>query len=187
VRRFRRRLCAFGIATALLSGGYLLLLYVTGNLHAVVPNECYRSAQLSTAQLDKCVATCGIKSIINLRGENPGAAWYDDEVAESKRLGITHLNFRMSARQELSPTEADQLIALMRQAPKPLLIHCKSGSDRSGLAAALYLAAISNAGEDAAERQLSIRFGHFSLPFIAEYAMDRTWELLEPALGFPDS
>jgi hypothetical protein len=35
-----------------------------------------------------------------------------------------------------------------------------------------------------AKGQLSIGFGHFSLPFIPEYAMDRTFEALEPSLGF---
>jgi len=71
----------------------------------------------------------------------------------------------------------------MKGAQKPILIHCREGADRTGLASALYLAAIKKAGEAVAEGQLSIRYGHISLPFIPEYAMDRAFETLEPSLG----
>lgn len=93
----------------------------------------------------------------------------------------------MSARRELSAAKAAKLIVLMKGAQKPILIHCKAGADRSGLASALYMAAIARVGEATAEGQLSIRFGHFSLPFIPEFAMDRTFEALEPSLGYPGS
>ncbi|MFD2031462.1 tyrosine-protein phosphatase [Ancylobacter dichloromethanicus] len=52
----------------------------------------------------------------------------------------------------------------MKDAKKPILIHCQAGADRSGLASALYLAAIKkNSAEAEAEAQLSIRYGHFFL------------------------
>jgi protein tyrosine/serine phosphatase len=72
----------------------------------------------------------------------------------------------------------------MERAEKPILIHCKAGSDRTGLAAALYLLTVNKPDEAAAEGQLSIRFGHFSLPFLPEYAMDRTFEALEPSFEY---
>ena len=53
--------------------------------------------------------------------------------------------------------------------------------------AALYLAAVKKAGEAAAEHQLSLRYGHLSLALFAGYAMDRSFERMEPSLGFPDS
>ena len=84
--------------------------------------------------------------------------------------------------------EIVRLVALMRDAPKPLLIHCRAGADRSGLAASLYLAAIDGAGEERAEAQLSFRFGHIGIPWLSEtYAMDETWEALETWLGFGGS
>jgi protein tyrosine/serine phosphatase len=76
---------------------------------------------------------------------------------------------------------------LMEFAPKPILIHCRECADRSGLAAAFYLAAVKKSGEAAAERQLSIRFGHVAIPFVGTYAMDRTFESMEPAFGFSGS
>lgn len=172
------------LVLALVVGGYLGGLQLTGNFHPVVANEVYRSAQPTATDIARYQKTYGIKTIINLRGENTGSLWYDAEIAEAKQLGITHVDFRMSARQELSQAEAAELIGVLAQAEKPVLIHCKAGADRSGLAAALYVAAVAKLGEAAAEEQISIRYGHISLPVSATYAMDRTFEALEPWLGF---
>jgi len=59
------------------------------------------------------------------------------------------------------------------------------GFCRSALA---LLAAMARHGEAAAEDQLSFRYGHMGLPHLSSaYAMDRTWETLEPWLGFAGS
>jgi len=179
-------LCAvIGAASALVV--QVLDVTVGGNFHAVADGEAYRSAQPNGTDLAREVAAEGIRSVINLRGENTGTPWYDAEVAESKRLGLTHIDFRMSSRRRLSQAEAAALIELMRTAPKPVLIHCAGGSDRSGLAAALYVAAIARQGEDAAEKHLSLAYGHIALEQNPAFAMDRTFEALEPWLGFVDS
>lgn len=171
----------------LVVGGYLGYVQLTDNFAPVVAGEVFRSAQLSRRSLQDYVHREGIRSIINLRGENAGKPWYDEEISAANELGIQHIDFRMSARRELDQSQVEQLITLMDEAPKPVLIHCKAGADRTGLASALYVAAIAKHGEDAAERQLSIYYGHLSLPFIPEFAMDRTFEAMEPWLGFSGS
>jgi protein tyrosine/serine phosphatase len=45
------------------------------NFHAVVPGELYRSAQLSGSRLERHIQAEGIRTVINLRGPNPGSAW----------------------------------------------------------------------------------------------------------------
>ncbi|AWC25212.1 Protein tyrosine/serine phosphatase [Aminobacter sp. MSH1] len=172
------------LVLALSVGGYFGALQLTGNFHPVVANELYRSAQPTAADIASYQKMYGVKTIVNLRGENTGSPWYDAEIAEAKQLGITHVDFRMSARRELTQAEAGDLIGILEQAEKPVLIHCKAGADRSGLAAALYVAAVAKLGEAAAEAQISIRYGHISLPLSSAYAMDRTFEALEPWLGF---
>ena len=164
------------------AAAYLGSLQLTGNFNAVVPGELYRSAQLTADQLSGYIGTNKIKTIINLRGDNVREPWYDAEVKESDRLKVRHVDFRMSARQELSPAQASALLELMEKAEKPLLIHCKDGADRTGLAAALYLVAVKKEDPNVAEAQLSLRYGHISLPIIPEYAMDRTFEHLKPFL-----
>jgi protein tyrosine/serine phosphatase len=168
-------------AAFVLGCGYLGGIQLTGNFSAVSPGELYRSAQLTPAQIDEYVQKYGIRTIINLRGDNEGRSWYDEEVKESDRLKLVHVDFGMSARHELTQAQAMALIALMEKAAKPLLIHCKDGADRTGLASALYLAVVKKADPKTAEAQLSFRYGHISLPFIPEYAMDRTFERLRPS------
>jgi protein tyrosine/serine phosphatase len=169
------------------AGLYLAVLQLGGNFNTVVPGELYRSAQPSAARIAEYQQNFGIKTIINLRGENIGSDWYDAEVAESAKLGIAHVNFRMSARREMTLAQFTQIIDALRKAEKPILVHCKSGSDRSGLVSALYVAAIARLGEEAAESQISFRYGHIPLSITAPYAMNRSFEALEPVLGFHKS
>jgi len=189
-KRWKRAANAIGgviLIAGLSVGGYLGALQLTGNFHPVVAGQLYRSAQPAAEDIAHYAKTYGIKTIINLRGENSGSLWYDAEIARAKKIGITHVDFGMSARRELTQAEAAELIAILERAAKPILIHCKAGADRSGLASALYVAAVAKLGETAAEQQISIRYGHISLPLSDTYAMDRTFEALEPWLGFPDS
>jgi protein tyrosine/serine phosphatase len=170
-------------AVPAVAAAFLGFLQLTGNFNAVVPGEFYRSAQLTPAQLSEYAGAYKIRTVINLRGDNKGRLWYDAEVKESDHLGIAHVDFGMSARQELTQAQAIALIALMEKAAKPLLIHCKDGADRAGLASALYLAVVKRADPKVAEAQLSFRYGHISLPLIPEYAMERSFEALEPSLA----
>jgi protein tyrosine/serine phosphatase len=49
----------------------------------------------------------------------------------------------------------------LRTAEAPMLLHCKSGADRAGLASAVAVLVHGGTAEQAL-RQLSLRFGHFS-------------------------
>ncbi|MEI4473751.1 dual specificity protein phosphatase family protein [Frigidibacter sp. MR17.24] len=174
------------VGAALLSVGlYLGWLQLTGNIHAVVQGEVYRSAQPDGETLERLVRLYGIRSVVNLRGAESHADWYRDEIATAARLGLEHVDYRMKADRDVPPEEAQRIIALLRDLPKPLLIHCKSGSDRTGLVSALYLAGVTGADEDSAEDQLSIYYGHIGVPVLsAAWPMDRSWEAVEHLFGF---
>lgn len=175
------KLCLAGLALfCTMAFGYFYGIRTTGNFNTVVAGEVYRSAQLSPEQLERFTAENGIKSIINLRDDGPGSDWYADEVASAGRLHVSVFDFPMSAQAELTLAQSQALIDLMRDAPKPVLIHCKAGADRTGLAASLYLAAIKGVDPEIADDQLALRFGHVSLPFWPEYAMDRSFTAATP-------
>jgi len=171
----------------LMAGIYLGVEQKNGNFHTVIDNELYRSGQLTPAQLSHYQQKYKIKTVINLRGPNMDKDWYVQELAESRRLGVTHIDFKMSTKRLLTPEQAKQLVEVYKTAQKPILIHCFSGSDRTGLASALYVAAIANEGEEEAEDQLTPLYGHLSIPIISAMAIDESWESLEPMLGFPNS
>jgi protein tyrosine/serine phosphatase len=155
-----------------------------GNFHEIVAGEYYRSAQPTPEKLAEYTRKYGIKTVLNLRGKSIKEKWYRDEVAEAEKLGINFVDFKMSAKRQLTEAQAQQLITLLQDVPKPILVHCKSGSDRSGLVSAIYVYKIAGRGEAAAERQISIRYGHIGIPYVSEaFAMDRNWEKLEKMFG----
>jgi protein tyrosine/serine phosphatase len=179
----RNGAAAIGIA-ALGLGAYLGFLQLSGNFHTVIAGELYRSAQPSPRQIASYAKQYGIRTIVNLRGAADDSQWYDDEVATSDRLGIKHIDFAMLASRQLTAAQADELVAILKNAPKPILIHCRSGADRTGLVSVIYSQQIAGIPEHKAEQQLSIYFGHVGLPVIsAAYAMDQTWEMLERHYG----
>ncbi|MFB9984376.1 tyrosine-protein phosphatase [Mesorhizobium kowhaii] len=169
------------------AGCALAATHLNDNFHPIVERRVYRSAQPTGDEIRAYRDEYHIAAIINLRGEARGRSWYDEEVKTTRELGIRHIDFAMSARRKLTQDQSLALIALMKSAPKPLLIHCQAGSDRSGLAAALYLAALEKAGEEKSEAQLSIRFGHIAIPLLGTYEMDQSFEAMEPLLGFSGS
>lgn len=169
---------------ALALGGYLGFLQLSGNFHTVIAGELYRSAQPTAGQIEDYARRYGIQTIVNLRGASDDGAWYAEEVSTAKRLGINHMDFRMLASKQLTAQEADALVAMLKDAPKPILIHCRGGADRTGLASVLYSQRIAGIPTGKAEQQLSLYFGHVGVPMLsAAYAMDLTWEMLERHYG----
>src|SRR5215471_4878021 len=113
-------LMAVGALAAWLGG-----LQLTGNIHEVEPGALYRSAQLGRAALSDVIQDYHIRAVINLRGINPEAPWYSGELAVSRSLGVVHYDFPMSANEMVEPAMMARLEALLRSAPKPVLIHCQ--------------------------------------------------------------
>ena len=185
---FRRKWLRNGAAaigmTALGLGAYLGFLQLSGNFHTVIAGELYRSAQPTASQIENYAQNYGIRTIVNLRGASANADWYNDEISTARRLGIRHIDFRMVASRGLTAEQADQLVALLKDAPKPILIHCQAGADRTGLVSVIYSQRIAGISTEKAEQQLSLYFGHVGLPLVSKtYAMDRTWEMLERHYG----
>ena len=176
-----KRMAAIAAILAVAAGGYLGFLQLSGNFHTVIAGEFYRSAQPNAAQLEKYVTDHGIRTVINLRGTNEGAPWYHEEIVTASALGVQHIDFRMSASRIVTDDAAERLIEIMKNAPKPILVHCKGGADRTGIASAIYSRAIAGMDEGSAEGQLSVYFGHIGIPYLSSaYAMDESWERLEP-------
>jgi protein tyrosine/serine phosphatase len=151
---------------------YCGMLAASGNFHAVKAGQLYRSAQLDKAEFGKVIENYHIKSVLNLRGPNPESAWYQDELAAMREHAIDHYDVGISAHQPPTPDQMARILVILRTAAKPLLIHCKAGSDRTGLVTALYRYAIAGEPAEQAASELSLRFGHFPYLTSQTGAMD---------------
>lgn len=164
-----------------LTGAYAYV-HVGGNFHQVEKGVVYRSSWLGSEKLEQAVDRLGVKSVLNLCGEQPGAAWYEGEVEVSRRRGVKFVSLALSANTALDASQVAKLAEVVRDAPKPLLIHCRAGSDRTGLASAIYVALRGGSLRDAQD-QLSLYYGHFPYFGSKSVAMDITLERFYPSLA----
>jgi len=176
ILRFLRKLLvsllSLGLLAALVISGFYLYVNYNDNFHEVQEGVVYRSAQLDGPALENHITMQGIKSVINLRGANPDKDWYKTEFSITKKNGITLIDIPLSSSQRIKPDEARAYVDLISNAPKPVLIHCLNGSDRTGFISAVYL--IQNGVDEiTASKQLALRYGHFPHgPWVATKAMD---------------
>jgi len=175
-----RRRATNGVASVMLAcivapAGWAGYLRLSGNIHTVDPDVAYRSAQLTPAQLADLVRDKHLRAVINLRGASPGSRWYDDELAVTTQAGVQHFDLHLSANAEPNDSLLAQLRRFLRDVPRPFLLHCEGGADRSGLASALYELDVLGFAPEVADNQLTFRYGHFPWLTSKTGAMDRTF------------
>ncbi len=165
-------------AVVLLLAGYILAVNLQGNFHPITPGEAYRSGQPDEHMLAQYQERYNIKSVLNLRGSHPGEGWYEEEIAASAKLNLVHYDVTLSSSQELTDAAVRQLMDIFRTAPRPILIHCQAGADRSGLVAAMWKVAVNKMSKTEAKKELSLLYGHIALG--ENRAMDRFFEKWQP-------
>ena len=129
------------------------------NFHTVLPNKIYRSAQLNTAQFKYYIHKYHIKSILNLRGQASTRRWYQNEINTVQSTQVRHYDFGLAPKGSISIKNMQTLAHIIRNAPKPLLIHCWHGADRTGLGSAVALLLLTQEPLAKIKRQVSWRYG----------------------------
>lgn len=128
------------------------------NLHRV-GQRAWRAAQPTPYQIHALARKKGVRSIISLRGGQSFGS-LPLELEACKAAGVHFENFVLRSRAIPSVEELRALRALFDRLEYPVLFHCKSGADRAGMMAALYLALHEGRPVAEARRQLGLRFGH---------------------------
>ncbi len=128
--------------------------------YEVEKNRVYRSPQPSTEIINQA-AQAGLKTMINLRGANSRATWYQEEVAATTANGIHQIDIGMSADRIPHRSDLIELLDAFATAERPLWIHCMAGVDRTGEAAAIYQMLYMGKTREEALEMLSGKFGHF--------------------------
>lgn len=140
----------------LVDHGVFRLIYL--NKHRV-SEQVWRTAQPAPHQIEE-LARQGVRTIINLRGGREHGSWQlQKETCD--RLGIELVEFVIRSRG--APDRESLLKAkdFFDSVDYPAVLHCKSGADRAGFMAALYLIIHEGRSVDEAQSQLHLRYGHF--------------------------
>jgi len=135
--------------------GIFRLLYV--NMHRVGARG-WRSAQPAPHDIRR-FARAGGRTVVSLRGGKAfGSLPLETEACAVH--GLAYENFVLRSRSLPAREELMQAMRLFSRIEYPVLFHCKSGADRAGFMAALYLVLAEGVPVAEARRQLALRFGH---------------------------
>jgi len=158
---------------------HALFRLVWRNWGVVEAGRLYRSNHPLPWQIRAAVRRHGIRTIINLRGHRQDCGADALSRTEAARLGVTLIDAPFESRGAPHRDRIERLVALLPSLREPILIHCKSGADRTGLIAAVWLL-LQGRPPAEAMRQLSLRYGHVAAArtgildaFVALYA--RAW------------
>jgi hypothetical protein len=80
-----------------------------------------------------------IRAIINLRGRNDDLSWWKKETAIAISANIAHFDAMLDSRKLPTQAMLIRLIETFDSAPRPFMLKCSGGQDRTSFAAALYL------------------------------------------------
>jgi protein tyrosine phosphatase (PTP) superfamily phosphohydrolase (DUF442 family) len=163
-RRRRRRRIALALVAACFCSAALTFRrpWFEGNFGVVEPGRVYRSAQPGEG-LEETIRAHRLATVLNLRGGSRADAFYANEVRVTQQAGVDFYDFPMSAVRRPTREELLTLLDLFPRCRYPLLIHCKSGADRTGLASALYLMCMKGLDPAEARGAFSLNYGHVPL------------------------
>lgn len=92
-----------------------------------VDQTVYRSGQPSAEQLRELSTRYGIRAVLKLNGG-----------ADPVPPGVSILHRPLSVMSEPDPAALRSILDDLEASPKPVLVHCTHGEDRTGLVVALY-------------------------------------------------
>jgi len=148
-----------------------------GNFGVVEEGKLYRRSQPSEATLDEIIVEKNIQTVLRLRGGEPGTDSYDDSYNPTQKHGIRFVQIPMSSSRFPKEWELIQLVEVIEQGPYPMLVHCRAGADRTGLASSIYLLH-TGADMETARAELTLWYGHMAM--FGTEKLDETLDMYEP-------
>ena len=130
------------------------------NEYAVIPGKVYRCNHPTPARLRQTARSLGLRTLVNLRGQRRcGSDALSRQMAA--RLRLNHVDMAFESRNAPHRDRILRFAQLYKDMAFPMLMHCKSGADRAGLAAGLVILFEGGTAQQALQ-QLSWRYLHFN-------------------------
>ncbi len=136
---------------------------VSKNFYEVDEGKFFRSAQLLENELEEVIRDHGIKTLINLHGRRQGEEWWEIQQKTAAKNGVKMIDIKMNSARIPHKQNLQTLLDSFRDDEKPILVHCVGGSDRTGLASALYQIEHMGITNDEAMKMLSTKYFHVEL------------------------
>jgi protein tyrosine/serine phosphatase len=150
--------------------------FLPDNFGVVEPGRIYRSAQISSRVIRGTLADNNIKVIVDLSHENSSAADAEQKIAAElgiERITIPGLGGKGTGDPNAYPEAIRAIVAANKQG-KAVLVHCQSGSQRTGGVIAVYRMLVE--GKSEAEALAEARKFHhrdsqnpYLVPFIEKH------------------
>lgn len=157
LKKHLRRLAIGLVVTAVIIGGvswYAYYYVFKAGFAEVVPGKIYRCGQPTPGRVLDLVKDKGIKTVICLRGGTDPAVLAVQDAAAAN--GLTFYNIELSSNFPPKPERMVELIDALENSPKPALIHCRQGVDRTGMASAVAALLIGGESFEKALEQLPV-------------------------------
>ena len=152
------------------------------NFYWIDGKEAARASQSYLGGLESFLRSNDLRAIVNLRGAHPDVAWWRYESETCARLGVAHLDVTLNSRRLPLREMLVGLFDAFDAAPRPFVVKCAGGQDRTSFASAIYIVHRHGWGamERAQKQFLRFPFLHFPrkhqrwlrqfLPFAREQA-----------------
>lgn len=152
LQKFRDRL-----HLAFVDHGFLRALY---DNRFRLAGDLYRINQPSPARLAAYKQRFGVKTVINLRGQNDQLGWYRLEERACQSLGLALVNTQVYSRGLVDVVRLRELREIIQNIELPAVVHCKSGADRAGFFSVLYRHYRLGEPIEWASQELALKYGH---------------------------
>jgi protein tyrosine phosphatase (PTP) superfamily phosphohydrolase (DUF442 family) len=146
------------------------------NFSIVQDGVFYRSAQLPASTLNSYIKQYGIKTVVNLRGEHPEEDWWRQEEAVMQQNNVCFFNIPMTASKLTSKKNIRAILNIFDTAPRPLLVHCHHGIDRTGEVSALWVLDQQHKSTSVAREQLTIWRRYIRMAYPAKDFLIKIWQ-----------
>jgi len=145
------------------------------NLHRV-NTKLYRSAQ-PTPQGFSNLQALGVRSVLNLRE-------YHRDTRKARHTDLHLMAYPVAAGQ-VTAADVENCLKLLADAPKPALVHCWHGSDRTGIVVAAWRIVYENRSVEEAEAEFrNDRYGHHEFWYgnLVELLRSTDWDAMRERL-----
>lgn len=128
------------------------------NMHEV-GGGLWRANQPSPDRLE-ALAADGFKTILNIRGPQPGVCYYDLEREACEIHGLALHDMPFGSREAPYVDRIQRAVKIFETIEYPALVHCKSGADRAGLVSVVFALTHLNQPYEQAIEHLSLKYLH---------------------------